>query len=215
MKIKLTYLTIKGLAEPIRLSLFLSKIPFEDERISYEEISKRRGNLPYGQVPVLEVDGKVYGQSNAILRWAGRKGNLYPEEFQLECDAVLSCIDDITKNLSPQWYGHIIGRCPGSGKHFIPLTSEQKDDMKAHLNKDVLPGYFKLLEKQLGSNKYFCGSKLTIADLKWYVVGSGFIDGSYCEGVSKSVLNDFPTLIDLVDRIGHHPRIEEWNEMKH
>ena len=104
MNIKLTYLAIKGFAEPIRLSFFLSKIPFEDERISYEEISKRRDNLPYGQVPVLEVDGKVYAQSNAILRWAGRQGNLYPVEVQLECDAVLSCIDDINKNLSPQWY---------------------------------------------------------------------------------------------------------------
>ena len=215
MNIKLTYLAIKGFAEPIRLSFFLSKIPFEDERISYEEISKRRDNLPYGQVPVLEVDGKVYAQSNAILRWAGRQGNLYPVEIQLECDAVLSCIDDINKNLSPQWYGHALARCPGNGKHFAPLTAQQKEDVQDHLNNDVLPGYFSMLAKQLDSNPYFCGSMLTIADLKWYVVGSGFMDGTYCEGISKSILKNFPTLIALVDRISDHPRVQEWNMMKH
>ena len=215
MNIKLTYLTIKGLAEPIRLSFFLSKIPFEDERITYEEIAKRRDSFPYGQVPVLEIDGKLYSQSNAILRWAGRKGNLYPEELQLDCDAVLSCIDDINKNLSPQWYGHIIGRCPGSGKHFLPLTSQQKENLETHLNQDVLPGYFKMLSKQLGSNTYFCGSMLTIADLKWYVVGSGFMDGSYCEGISKNVLDNFPNLLDLVERIGKIPKVKEWNMMQH
>ena len=215
MNIKLTYLGIKGFAEPIRLSFFISKIPFEDERITYEEIAKRRTNLPYGQVPVLEVDGKVFSQSNAILRWAGRQGNLYPEEVQLDCDAVLSCIDDINKNLSPQWYGHSLARCPGNGKHFVPLTTQQKESVQAHLNNDVLPGFFAMLAQHLGSNPYFCGSMLTIADLKWYVVGSGFIDGTYCEGISRNILNNFPTLIDLVDRISHHPRVKEWNMMKH
>ena len=215
MKIKLTYLSIKGYAEPIRLCFFISNIPFEDERISYEELAKRRNSFPFGQVPVLEVDGVTYAQSNAILRWAGKEGNLYPDELQLRCDAVLGCIDDINKNLSPQWYGHAIGRCPGSGKHFVPLTMTQKQEIEEHLNDDVLPGYFSMLERKLGSNPYFCGETLTVADLKWYVVGSGFLDGSYCEGISKSSLIKFPALLELIQRVGCHPKVVEWNEMKH
>ena len=215
MKIKLTYLGIKGFAEPIRLCLFMSGIPFEDERISYDEISKRRSTLPYGQVPVLEVDGVVYSQSNAILRWAGRQGHLYPDEFQLRCDAVISCIDDINKSLSPQWYGHVLARCPGNGKHFVPLSTLQKEDTENYLNQEVLPGHFFMLERQLGSNPYFCGTTLTIADLRWYVVGSGFMDGTYCDGISESILNKFPSLIKLVQRVGNHPKVEEWNKMEH
>jgi len=215
MKIKLTYLGIKGLTEPIRLCLFMSKIPFEDERISYEEIEKRRASLPYGQVPVLKVDGEVYSQSNAILRWAGRQGKLYTDGVQLSCDAVLSCIEDINKSLTSQWYGHVLPRCPGSGKHFIPLTAQQKEDVEKHLNQDILPGHFSMLAGQLGSNLYFCGSTLTIADLKWYVVGSGFMDGSYCEGISKTVLDNYPSLVKLVERVGQHPKVEEWNQMEH
>ena len=130
-------------------------------------------------------------------------------------DAVLSCIDDINKSLSPQWYGHIVPRCPGTGKHFVPLEKKQKEDVKKHLNQDVLPGHFSMLARQLGSSEYFCGSTLTIADLKWYVVGAGFIDGTYCDGISKAILNEFPSLVDLVVRVGRHPRVEEWNEMEH
>ena len=215
MKIKLTYLGIKGLAEPIRLSFFISKIPFEDERISYSEIDKRRNVFPNGQVPVMEIDGELYGQSNAILRWAGRQGKLYTDDIQLRCDAVLGCIDDINKSLSSQWYGHIIGRCPGSGEHFVGLSDQQKIDLEKHLNQDVLPGYFSILSRQLGSSPYFCGTKLTIADLRWYVVGSGFLDGSYCNGISKDILNKFPSLMNLVERVGRHPKVEEWNRIKH
>lgn len=214
MKIKLTYFDFKGLGEAIRLSLYVSNIPFEDDRISYAEVSKRRSSLPYGQVPVLEVDGNIYGQSNAILRWSGRQGQLYPDALQLQCDGVLGCMEDINKSLSPLWYGHVLGRCPGTGEKLVQLTEEQQEATVKHLNEDVLPGYFSMLERQLGSNQYFCGSALTIADLKWYVVGLGFIDGSYAEGISKKVLDGFPTLVNLVDRVGSHPRVEQWNLLK-
>ena len=67
--IKLTYLDYKFIGEPIRLTLFIGDIPFEDERINHEEIMQRRngGLLPFGQVPTLNVDGTVYAQSSAIL----------------------------------------------------------------------------------------------------------------------------------------------------
>ena len=37
------------------------------------------GRLPFSQVPVLQIgdDPTLHGQSQALLRWAGRKGGLY------------------------------------------------------------------------------------------------------------------------------------------
>jgi len=47
-KIKLTYFDIEGVAEPIRLALVLSGIPFEDHRIKFDEWPAMKPTTPYG-----------------------------------------------------------------------------------------------------------------------------------------------------------------------
>ncbi|CAE7620368.1 CACNA1D [Symbiodinium sp. CCMP2592] len=91
-KPRLIYLDAKMLAEPIRLALFVGDVDFEDKRVTHQEVQELnlKGQLPFGQVPVLELDGQVFAQTEALLRWAGREAKLYPEEpeLQLRCDAV-------------------------------------------------------------------------------------------------------------------------------
>lgn len=49
---RLTYLDIKGYAEPIRLALSIGGVSFVDRRVSYDEVAalRARGELAYGQV---------------------------------------------------------------------------------------------------------------------------------------------------------------------
>ena len=79
--VRLTYLDAKASGEPIRLALFVAGIAFDDRRVTYSQIAALRdsGYLPFGQVPALEVDGVVFAQSQAILRWVGWHSGLYPE----------------------------------------------------------------------------------------------------------------------------------------
>ena len=67
---RLSYLDVRSIAEPIRLALHIGGVPFEDRRVSYEEIAAMReaGELPCGQVPILEVNGVVYCQTQAVSR---------------------------------------------------------------------------------------------------------------------------------------------------
>ena len=68
MKLTFKYLDIKGLGEPVRLAMTVGGLPFEDVRLSYDEvralkataddITKHAGS-PFGQVPVLEIDGVI------------------------------------------------------------------------------------------------------------------------------------------------------------
>jgi prostaglandin-H2 D-isomerase / glutathione transferase len=60
--IKLHYLDIYARAECIRLLLTHAKVPFEDIRYKFEDFPKLKqsGNLEFGQLPVLEVDGKFF-----------------------------------------------------------------------------------------------------------------------------------------------------------
>ena len=52
--------------------------------------------MPTGMIPVLEIDGKKYNQSKAIMRYLARKNNLYGKD-EMEAmliDAVADSIDD-------------------------------------------------------------------------------------------------------------------------
>ena len=60
--ITLTYLDAKGSAEATRLALTIGRVPFRDERLSYNEVALLRDELPFGQVPTLRVGDELYCQ---------------------------------------------------------------------------------------------------------------------------------------------------------
>lgn len=215
-QLKLTYLGIKGYAEPIRLALVVGGLEFEDRRVSHEEVKAMResGELTFGQVPMLEIDGEKFVQSQALLRWAGRRAGLYPDDLQLRCDAVEEALVDIRRGLYPQWYGVILGRDPTTGEMLVPMSEEQRREVEQQLNRSVLPAQFGRLERiaQASGGPYFCGERLTICDLSFYVLASGVLDGSYCEGISPSVLDGCQCLRELVGRVAAHPMVKAWSD---
>ena len=71
-KLKLTYFDFHGgRGEPARLALSIGGIPFEDDRVQFTDWERRKTDTPFGALPVLEVDGQVLAQSNAINRRRG------------------------------------------------------------------------------------------------------------------------------------------------
>ena len=80
---KLWYFDGYGRGEAIRLLLNHAGVQFEDARLKWaewSEIKHDREKFPYGQLPVLEKDGKFYPQSGAILRMLGREHGYYPTD---------------------------------------------------------------------------------------------------------------------------------------
>jgi glutathione S-transferase len=80
---KLIYFDFPGKAAGLRLAAAHGGLEFEDHRFkSRDELvaMKESGELPYGQVPALSVDGKILAQSNAIMRYIGKATNLYPSD---------------------------------------------------------------------------------------------------------------------------------------
>ncbi|VDN23049.1 unnamed protein product [Cylicostephanus goldi] len=86
---KLTYFPVRGVAECARQVSFhlyystfikprvqifaLAGQEFEDVRLSHEQFMPVKPNLPFGQMPVLEIDGEQLAQSKAICRFLARK----------------------------------------------------------------------------------------------------------------------------------------------
>ena len=192
-------------AEVLRVSLFIKDIPFEDIRISREEFIQliKTGFLPNGkrspfhQLPVIEVNEKIIGQTGAIARYCGKVSNLYSDDMlkAAKIDQIIDAATDITNVVSPT----------------IREKNEVKkmEDRKVLVNK-LLPRWFKYLEDLLSEDEstWFV-EKMTIADIAmWRLLGwltSGIIDG-----IPTSVVDDFPKLKNIHHQVHTHPKVQEW-----
>ena len=193
-------------AEVLRVSLFISNIPFEDVRISKEEFINmiKTGYLPNGkkvpfhQLPVIEVDGEIIGQTGAIARYCGKISNLYSNDNinAAKIDQIIDAATDITNLVSP--------------------TIREKDEQKKVedrllLKNKLLPRWFRYLENILSesTSEWFVENKMTIADIAmWRLLGwliSGIIDG-----IPTTIVDSYPKLKNIHTNVHHHPKVQEW-----
>ena len=192
-------------AEVLRVSLFIKDIPFEDVRISREEFIHliKTGFLPNGkrspfhQLPVIEVEDKIIGQTGAIARYCGKVSNLYSDDMlkAAKIDQIIDAATDITNVVSPT----------------IREKDQKKkmEDRKVLVNK-LLPRWFRYLENLLSEDdSTWFVEKMTIADIAmWRLLGwltSGIIDG-----IPTSVVDDFPKLKNIHHQVHTHPKVQEW-----
>jgi glutathione S-transferase len=106
MQLKLYYFDVRNLAEMTRLVLHYADIPFEDIRVSMEEWPSLKPKMPFGKMPVLEIDGKFLGESCTIARFLARKNGLAgkTEWQQAKVDELMNVQKDFYKELSPFYY---------------------------------------------------------------------------------------------------------------
>ncbi|KAG6802464.1 glutathione S-transferase S1 [Apis mellifera caucasica] len=189
---KLIYFNIPGLAEPIRFLLHQSGIKFEDKRIDIEEWPKIKSEMPLGQVPILEIDGKVYYQSKAISRLIAKRNNFYGsnDEEAFLVDATVETIDDLRQPIT---------------QHYWEKDHAFKAKLKINVDTKV-PLLLNKLEEQVKKNKgYFVNGKLTWADL-FYAA----IEESLTDMLGYDLNKDHPELKKLSEKIKSLPNIKTY-----
>ncbi|ETL31144.1 hypothetical protein F441_16351 [Phytophthora nicotianae CJ01A1] len=205
-KLKLTYFPFPGRAEPIRLALFISGIPFEDERIDVEELNKRRSTLPFNQLPVLQVDGEVVSQALGILRYVGTLGGLYSPSNSKEVfriDELFSVIDEFYSSYT--W-----------NASYFETDSVEQMRLRTILAKETLPKTLNFLEQRTSkwNERYSVCARLTVADLAIYSLLWTFQSGRIL-GVPVSVVAPYKMLLGIYEAVANHPKAREWGFMKH
>lgn len=111
--IVLRYFDVRGRGEAIRMALADQGLEFEDAAFSSAEWGKDKpdglkaewlaaGKLPFGQVPLLEIDGLQLVQSHTILRYLGRRQGWYEGKYDTlaRVDLVADGTEDVRKQLS-------------------------------------------------------------------------------------------------------------------
>ena len=189
-------------AEVSRLALYLGEVDFENRHFSREEFdaAKRDGTLPFGQVPILIVDGEIIAQTGAIARYCGKLSGLYPEDAlaAAKVDQLIDGCTDVTIQISPT---------------MRIKDPEAKVAARAAIAADVLPKWLGFLEAlaPATSGGFFVGETLTIADLAiWRLIA--WLTSGILDGVPTSVADACPKLLAHAERIGEMPRIRAWME---
>jgi glutathione S-transferase len=198
-KLTLTYFDFDaGRGEVARLALTLGGIAFEDRRVSFKDWEQVRDRYPFQTLPVLEVDGKLVAQSNAINRYVGKLAGLYPEDDwqALLCDEAMDAVEDLD---------HMIGPT-------LDLPVETKQAARAELAAGPIPRYLEQLAARLkaAGGEYFAGGRLSVGDLKvWMMVRwlrggvLDFIPTDICDRVA-------PLLVRHAERMAAQPKIAEY-----
>jgi len=208
-KLKLVYFDLAGKGECIRLACAYANVDFEDQRISPDQFQsmKASGELKFGQVPALVIDGKdTLIQSAAIMRYVGKQTGLYPKDDVSAAlvDAIVDQENDMFAGLTCSRYRERFG--------FGCLDDETVAKVRKSLNDDVLPRHLSYLERLIsesGTSFIANTAEPSIADfilaprLQWLESGAN-------DGISKTILNKFPKIKTYMNTFLSLPKIKSY-----
>ncbi|XP_036147077.1 glutathione S-transferase-like [Monomorium pharaonis] len=189
---KLTYFHLTALAEPIRFLLNYAGIEFVDERIDKNDWLKLKPTMPFGKVPVLEVDGKRVNQSVAICRYLAKQCGLAGKNDweALEIDSAVDTIQDLVE--------------------ILYQNSVRAKKQKVEIVDEMVQYYLERLDAQVKKNDgYFVGGALTWADFTFV----GLLD--YVNNLVKgNIVEKYENLKQLQKKVEEIPAIKSWIEKR-
>jgi glutathione S-transferase len=191
--IKIVYYDAKGRAEITRLVLAAGGIKWEEEVIDDAKWKTEKEKTPFGQLPVMEVNGKRFAQSLAMANFAAREAGLYGKNNleALQIDQVIQLGNDLL-NVAVQ--------------AFHEKDEAKKAEQLKHFTEVDAPKYFALYEKLLKDNGtgYFVGNSLSLADIFIY-------DQIFTPSIYKSYKADgFPLLLALKQKVESQDKIKAY-----
>ncbi|KAG5876919.1 hypothetical protein JTB14_021362 [Gonioctena quinquepunctata] len=133
------YFDFTGRGEPIRMLLTYGGLEFDDIRIDKKDWPRIKPTLPLGQLPVLEIDGKLYPQTTAILKYLAKEVRLAGNNSldDLKIDVAVDTLVDLQNKI-------------------YDFAFEEDQEMKKikeeKLYSETIPYYLKRLEDNAKAN---------------------------------------------------------------
>eukprot|EP00923_Selenidium_pygospionis_P034818 GHVN01060565.1.p1 GENE.GHVN01060565.1~~GHVN01060565.1.p1 ORF type:complete len:230 (-),score=49.69 GHVN01060565.1:154-783(-) len=196
---KLYYFPMKGRSFAIRMAMEHAKMPYEFVPVSHEQFAADRQKYPMGQLPVMEIDGKMLCQTTALMSYIGGKTGLTPADAmeQIKVTEIQGCLHDLVNQL-------------------VPSMTEQDAGKKAEMRKaliDPMSNSFNKIEKIVSgcSKKEGCcvGAKRTTVDFELYALVSWIQEGGI-DHLPKDMVNakNHPTLTKVCEGVAGDPNLQ-------
>ncbi len=171
------YWDVVARAQTPMLMLEAAGLDYEWDSKTANEWPSKKNDMPFGQLPVLVINGKVIAQSGTISRYCAKYANLWPQTTKwLQVDMIMEHSNDIY---------NVMGKAKYSGDSDMQRIAWQK------VENETLPEKLKWLEKMLVTegNKYFGGETVNAADVSVFSV----INMAIRAGL-ENCLDNFPKL---------------------
>ncbi|KAL3852307.1 hypothetical protein ACJMK2_015966 [Sinanodonta woodiana] len=192
---KLHYFNGRGAAEPARILFALADVEYEDVRYEMEDWPAKKPEMPLQALPVLEIDGKMMTQSQAIARYLAREygfnGTDNMETFRI--DEIHEAIVELQREL-------------------YKLHYEKDEDKKKEINQSlvdtIIPKFMNFFERRITENHrsggYFVGDGITLADVLVYNITYNM------EQKLKLSLDKWPKTAAVCKKVASHPKVSAW-----
>ncbi|XP_045522899.1 glutathione S-transferase 2-like [Pieris brassicae] len=191
----LYYFPFKGLGEGLRMLLTYGGQKFEDHRVPKEQWPEFKPKTPFGQMPVLEINGKKNSQTLAMARYLGRKYGIAGDNLEesFEIDQNMDFFTDIRLKASTV---------------MLEQDSAIKEKIKDDLEKNYYPVALKKLDEIIGKNNgHIANGKLSWGDF----VIAGVYDAMKNMLLQMPDLDDkYPNLTKLRDNVLSLPKVKEY-----
>ena len=155
---KLTYFPVEARGELIRFIFAQAEQDYEDIRVSSKDWAAIKPTTPFGQMPILDVDGEILTGSGPIARYLSEKLGLAGSNAieNTKIAGIKDVQDEVTLKLIKAFF------------------AKDKEAAKKEVVEDFIPKYLGLMEKTIKGNPvcqdWLFGSKLTYVDLHLYLI---------------------------------------------
>eukprot|EP00966_Prymnesium_polylepis_P259302 5989287-Prymnesium_polylepis.1 len=160
--------------------------------------------MPFGALPVLEVDGKILSQTQAVAVYASKLAGLHPADAWLaaKVEECISGCTDVTSTIAKTMGLPADEKVPARQK-----LCASDGRLTLHL------GGLEHICTQNGSNGFAVGSSLTVADLAIWRL-AGWVSSGNIDGIPKSfVADNFPAISKVCAAVDAHPKVCEWKAL--
>ncbi|KAM3957902.1 glutathione S-transferase 2-like isoform 2-T2 [Aphomia sociella] len=188
------YFPVKALGESIRLLLSYGGQEFQDDRVPSEKWPEFKPKTPFGQMPLLEMNGKQYAQSVATSRYLGRKYGLAGAD--IEEDFLIDQNVDFLNDL----------RAKAAAVQYEP-DAAIKAKRHEEFTKNVYPYLLDKLDEIIKKNNgHLAAGKLTWGDF----VFAGMYDYLKMMLQTPDLDAKYPSFKKLTDTVLSLPKVKEY-----
>ncbi len=191
----------------LRLSLGYSKVPYEYKRIKRQQWPKEKEKFPFGQLPIIIVEGKQYAHTHSLARFCALESKLYDNDKlkAMVIDQVLDWANEITNKIAPSIRAAMRDK-----------DLEKSNRLREEFIKNDLLVWFSYLEKLFDQNskkKIFFNDEFSMADIVAWRVTYWFYCG-ILDKIDNKFLDKFPLIQNFFKKMNTFKSFTKLDEYK-